>query len=346
MSPVRVLIVDDSAFVRKVLRELLEAASDMEVVGHARNGFDALDQIARLKPDVVTLDLMMPELDGLGVLRALQTMDQPPRVLLVSTSAADSELALEGLQLGALDIVHKPTALATDRLYEVGQELLLKLRVAAASGNQHRTSSPPASPPARIQSEKTRVIVVGTSTGGPQALTRLLSALPGNLDVPLLCVVHIPEGFTASLADRLDKASALRVREAQDGLELAPGLAIVARAGLHLRIQGLPTHATCRLDSLPISLHRPAVDVLFQSAAGVFGDGVLAVVLTGMGNDGLIGARAVREAGGLVITEHPSSSVVDGMPRAVREAGLSDAEVTLEGMARALLARVSALGVR
>jgi two-component system chemotaxis response regulator CheB len=338
MNRTRVLIVDDSAFVRKVLRELIGAAPDMEVVGHARHGFEALEQIASIQPDVITLDLMMPELDGLGVLRALQTFDQPPRVLLVTMSAADSDLALEGLELGALDIVHKPTASATDALYELGDELLLKLRV-AASARVLRSEREVVRPPARVPSERTKVIVVGTSTGGPQALTRLIGALPGDLAVPLLCVLHIPVGFTAPLADRLDKASALRVREAEEGLELAAGLVIVARAGLHLRIEGSAERARCHLDPRPSSLHRPSVDVLFESAAEVFGDGVLAAVLTGMGDDGLRGARAIRDAGGFVLTEHPSSSVVDGMPRAVRDAGLSDAEVSLSNLAATLVGR-------
>ncbi|HVJ18005.1 MAG TPA: chemotaxis-specific protein-glutamate methyltransferase CheB [Polyangiaceae bacterium] len=340
MTRAKVLIVDDSAFARKVLRELIGATPDLEVAGHARHGFEALELISSLRPDVVTLDLMMPELDGLGVLRALQTFDAPPRVLLVSSSAADSDIALEGLALGAFDIVHKPTALATDRLYELREDFLLKLRAAAASARKAPGEPEVALTPARPRGERTRVIVVGTSTGGPQALTRLIGALPADLSVPLLCVVHIPEGFTASLAERLDKSSALRVREAQEGLELAPRLAILARAGLHLRIAGHDGDARCHLDPLPPSLHRPSVDVLFESAAEVFGNGVLAVVLTGMGSDGVAGARAVHDAGGLVLTEHPSSTVVDGMPRAVREASLSDAQVTLGNMAHALVERV------
>lgn len=338
---VRVLIVDDSAFVRKVLRELLSSARDIEVVGYARNGLEALEQIALLRPDVVTLDLMMPELDGLGVLRALRELAERPRVLLVSVSAADSDRAVEGLQLGALDVVHKPTALATDRLYEIGEELLLKVRLAAATSPATAPERrAPAPPPPPLPRGGIKVIVVGTSTGGPQALTRLFEALPGDLSVPLLSVVHIPEGFTASLAERLNKASALTVAEASEGLALGPGLAVVARAGLHLCIEVRGGVPRCHLDALPMAAHRPSVDVLFESAARVFGDGVLAVVLTGMGDDGLEGARAVRSAGGFVITEHPSTSVVDGMPRAVREAGLSNAEVALERMAEALVARL------
>jgi len=339
MRPIKVLVVDDSAFVRKVLRDLLSAVPDIEVVGHARHGFEALEQIARLRPDVVTLDLMMPELDGLGVLQALQATVDPPRVLLVTSSAADSQIALDGLELGALDIVHKPTAFATDRLYDVGADLLLKLRVAGASVRRLQPA-PPRAATARISTERTRVIAVGTSTGGPHALTKLISALPANLHVPLLCVVHIPEGFTASLAERLDHVSALRVREAEEDMALEPGLCILARAGVHLRVTGSEGNPRCRLDHLPNSLHRPSVDVLFESAAAIYGDGVLGVVLTGMGDDGLSGARAIHAAGGAVITEHPSSSVVDGMPRAVREAGLSDCEITLDGMAHALLGRL------
>jgi two-component system, chemotaxis family, protein-glutamate methylesterase/glutaminase len=339
LSRVSVLVVDDSAFARKVLRELRAAAPDIEVVGYARNGFDALEQISLLHPDVVTLDLMMPELDGLGVLSALQRQEAPPRVLLVSSSAADSDLALEALELGAIDIVRKPTALATDQLYDLDDELLLKVRVAASTLRKARVPLETRTP-SGVPEDKVSVVAVGASTGGPQALARLLGALPADLGVPLVAVVHIPEGFTASLAERLDKISALRVCEAQEGLELTPGLAIIARAGLHLRLQPGDGGVRCHLDPLPPAVHCPSVDVLFESAALSYGSGVLGVVLTGMGDDGLRGAAAVHAAGGFLVTEHPSSSVVDGMPRAVREAGLSQAELALEHMASGLLALI------
>jgi two-component system chemotaxis response regulator CheB len=186
------------------------------------------------------------------------------------------------------------------------------------------------------------MLVIGTSTGGPRALNRLLSALPGDLQVPVAAVVHIPEGYTASLAERIDRASELQVLEAADGLEISAGMAVIARAGLHLTlVRTGRRRARCALSAEPAGfMHRPAVDVLFASAAKEFGRGVLAAVLTGMGDDGLAGSRAIRAEGGVVLTEHASSCVVDGMPRAVLLAGLSNGDVTLERMASALVARV------
>jgi two-component system chemotaxis response regulator CheB len=340
--PVRVLIVDDSAFARKVMREVLAKAPEIEIVGIARDGLDALEQCESARPDVIALDLMMPELDGLGVLRALAERPFPPRVVLVSSSALESRIAVEALALGAFSLVQKPTALATDRLYEVGAQLVSELHLAASSLLRAPAPPPSAEPAEPRASGAIEVLVVGTSTGGPRALNRLLSALPGDLLVPVAAVVHIPEGYTASLAERIDRASELQVLEAADGLEIGSGMAVIARAGLHLTlVRTGHRRARCVLSSQPVGLlHRPAVDVLFTSAAKEFGGGVLAAVLTGMGDDGLLGSRAIRAAGGIVLTEHASSCVVDGMPRAVVLAGLSNAEFTLESMASALVARV------
>lgn len=357
-TPIRLLVVDDSAFVRKVVREVVGGDPGVEVVGHARDGLDALEKIQLLEPDVVTLDLVMPDLDGLGVLRALAEHPRAPAVLVVSTSAADSELAVEALQLGAIDLVHKPTALATERMYDMGQDLLAKVRIAAEVARRRppiaappRVDASPASgsaqppvssatrraAPAVEVSLRTAVVVVGTSTGGPQALTRLLADLPGSFPVPLAAVVHIPVGYTEALAERLDRHSALHVVEASDGLVFGAGTAVIARAGVHLRLERVGARAArCVLDPAPASLHRPSVDQLFTSAAAAFGDEVLGVVLTGMGDDGREGARAIRAAGGRVVTEHPDTAIVDGMPRAVREAGLSDGVARLEAMASAL----------
>lgn len=340
--PIRVLIVDDSAFARKVIRELLSSVDDIEIVGIARDGLDALEQCVTSKPDVLTLDLMMPELDGLGVLKSLAETDGGPRVVLVSSTTIDSRLAVEALQLGAVALVQKPTALATTQLYEIGVELIAQIRIAASGRFGVAEAQPVPAVNARAQRHGvTEVIVVGTSTGGPHALTRLFSALPADLAMPVVAVVHIPVGFTASLAERIDRSSPLHVVEASQGLEVGPGMGVIARAGVHLALERIgPMLARCILSPEPTGhLHRPAVDVLFKSAAAEFGSRVLAVVLTGMGDDGLEGARAVNRAGGVVFTEHASSCVVDGMPRSVLMAGLSDAEFALPQMAEALVAR-------
>ena len=231
--PIRVLIVDDSAFVRKVLRELLSQSPEIEVVGIARDGLDALEKVDELKPDVLTLDLMMPNLDGLGVLEALP-LEGAPRVIVVSISGTDTELGAAALQAGALDIVRKPTALATDQLYELGDELIRKVKQAAVARPQRFTQAIQTLPVTSL-SHTREVIVLGTSTGGPQAITRLLAVLPGSLPVPIVIALHIPAGYTEALAARLDAGSALDVREAEDGMELRPGLAVLARGGAHVR---------------------------------------------------------------------------------------------------------------
>ncbi|HWN69039.1 MAG TPA: chemotaxis-specific protein-glutamate methyltransferase CheB [Haliangium sp.] len=341
MTPIRVLIVDDSAFTRKVLREMLESAVGLSVVGTARDGLDALDKIAELAPDVVTLDLVMPGLDGLGVLRALPRPGSP-RVIVVSASAEDSELGIEALQSGAVDLVHKPTSLATDRLYEISAELIAKV-VAAASARPlaPESAAPAALPalPALPASGRTGLVVIGTSTGGPQALTRLLTAMPGDFPAPIAVALHIPYGYTEALARRLDGIAALRIVEASEGLELTPGMAAIAPGGLHMKLQRDEGRLVTRLGVEPImAAYRPSVDALFESAAQTMGGKTLGVVLTGMGDDGYRGARAIRDAGGRVLTESADSCVIDGMPRVVREAGLSSAEATIDEMA-ALIVR-------
>ena len=330
--PIRVLVVDDSAFARKVLRQVLTAAHGLTVVDTARDGLDALEKIAALQPDVVTLDLVMPHLDGLGVLRALAGAASP-RVVVVSSAGEESELAVSALQAGAVDLVHKPTALATDRLYELGAELVAKVNTAA-----HAVVRPgvETTPLAKLQADPASVpwrqlVAVGTSTGGPAALSRLLASLPADFPAPLALALHIPAGYTDALARRLDGQSALEVVEAADGVELRPGRAVLARAGMHLRLERDGGRAWARLDRLPLNTpHHPSVDVLFESVAAGWGADAVGVVLTGMGDDGLVGAGAIRAAGGQVLTESADSCVVYGMPRVVDEAGLSNGSASLK----------------
>lgn len=329
---IRVLVVDDSAFARKVIREVLTAAPDLEVVGIARDGLEALEKIGELAPDVVTLDLVMPELDGLGVLRALPARGGP-RVVVVSVTDADSELAIEALQTGAVDLVHKPTTLATDRLYELGDELIARVRLAAGARVRRPAPVPTVAGPA-ASATRTRLVVIGASTGGPQAFGRLLPALPAAFPVPVVLALHIPAGFTGSLAERLDRSSALTVREAGSREALRAGEALLAPGGAHLVIEpdgrgGLVARTSAEPND---SAHRPSIDVLFESAARAAPGAVLGVVLTGMGSDGLAGARAIVASGGVVLAESETSCIVYGMPRVVIEAGLARAEAPLESL--------------
>lgn len=334
----RVLVVDDSAFARKVLREILCESPHLEVVGFARDGLEALEQIDRLAPDVVTLDLVMPQLDGVGVLRALPP-GSPPCVL-VSVSAPDSELAVEALSLGAFDLVHKPTSQATDRLYELAGELVTTVLAAAGALRRGSAGMRPAREPAsaaapRVAPAEADVVVLGTSTGGPQALSQLVPALDADLP-PVVIALHIPAEYTAPMSARLGRLSRARVVEAQDGLVLSPGLVVIARGGADLEVRREDGRLVAHLVYRPERLYHPSVDVLFESAAHAAGPRTLGVVLTGMGDDGLAGARAIRAAGGRILAEAASSSIVDGMPRSVREAGLADAAVPLGALAAEL----------
>jgi two-component system, chemotaxis family, protein-glutamate methylesterase/glutaminase len=330
MTRPRVVVVDDSAFARTVLARLMRASGKIDVIATARDGKDALERIAALDPDVITLDLTMPELDGLGVLRALAGRARP-RVIVVSISTIDSDLGAEALTLGAIELIAKPTALANDRLHEIRDQLVATV-VAAASG----TAMPPAPRTLVVEPRIGRaaeLIMVGTSTGGPQALTRLISALPASLGAPLTMVLHIPPGYTASLAARLDKISPLEVLEAEDGLELRPGRAVLARGGMHLWIERAGGLLVARLGTATARQFTPSVDELFETGVTAVGAGALGVVLTGMGDDGLVGARKIAAAGGALLTEASSSCVVYGMPRCVYEAGLGAVDVPLDSMA-------------
>jgi two-component system chemotaxis response regulator CheB len=348
MSPIRVLVVDDSAFARKVIREVLARDAGITVVGVARDGAEALEKIAELRPEVVTLDLLMPDLDGLGVLRLLASMPKAgaPRVLVVSTTGSNTELAIEALQQGAVDLVTKPTSLATDQLYELAGELVAKVKAAASATPRlgHGMPIEGAVPATRAlpPSRAVKLVVIGTSTGGPQALTRLFAQLPAGLPVPLAIALHIPAGYTASLAARLSQLGGIPVEEARDGQVLRPGQALIAPGGRHLRVSRKSGQLIARVAHEPRdSLFHPSVDLLFSSAAEQVGAAALGLILTGMGDDGREGSRAIRRAGGAVLAESASSCVVYGMPRSVIEDGLATQEAPLERIPQLLLERLA-----
>ncbi|HYO53587.1 chemotaxis-specific protein-glutamate methyltransferase CheB [Archangium sp.] len=336
----RVLVVDDSAFARKVIRDVLTSTGDLEVIGVARDGLEALEKISDLEPDVVTLDLSMPNLDGLGVLNALPR-GRGPRAVIVTQAEENSESALAALDAGAVALVHKPTALATDRMYELSDELVGAVRAAGTARSPTLLPAAERVPWLPGGEVRKRLVVIGASTGGPQALTRLLSAIPAGFPAPIALVLHIPIGYTAPFAERLNRECQLEVVEASEGLELRPGLVVVARAGLHLKIAREGGLLRAALDVLPMNTaHRPSVDVLFESAAAAVGPDVLGVVLTGMGDDGLAGARLIHAMGGELLTEAPSTCVVYGMPRAVFEAGLGAWQAPLPELPHHIVERV------
>ena len=337
----KVLVVDDSAYVRKVVTQMLLRSPFLEVVATARDGREALEIAAQVNPDVITCDLNMPEMDGVAFVQA-QMARKPVPIVIISVANGAGEQVLAALDAGAIDFLQKPTALASDRLLDVADELIEKVK-AAADAPMHHTV-----PSARSTSAVTvapgaatggiDIIVIGVSTGGPQALKVVIPQLPADLPVPVAIVLHMPPGYTELYAAKLAETTKLSVKEAAEADEVSPGTVLLAPAGRHLTFRRTAGRVVCHLDLRPLdTLHRPSVDVLFHSAAEVFGGRTLGVVMTGMGSDGREGAAWIKASGGRVLTEAEGTCVVYGMPRSVVEAGLSDASIPLEEMADAIV---------
>jgi two-component system chemotaxis response regulator CheB len=339
---IRVVVVDDSAYVRKVMKEMLSRSPQVEVVGTARDGDDAIGVVERLQPDVVTCDLIMPGTDGVEFIRR-QMAARPVPILIVSIASESSERVLSGLDAGGVDFVQKPTALATDKMLDIADDLIAKVKAAAGAPVtrlRHRARSALTSG-RQVFANRYDVVVIGVSTGGPQALKAVIPRLPADFPVPVAIVLHMPIGYTEAYARRLDEASALTVVEAREGDEVRPGVVFIAPAGRHLSF-ARDSAGTVRtwLSVSPLDLpHKPSVDVLFESAAATFGERVLGVVMTGMGDDGRAGAAWIKARNGSILTEAEETCIVYGMPRSVVEAGLSDESVPLDRMAEAIVER-------
>jgi two-component system, chemotaxis family, protein-glutamate methylesterase/glutaminase len=352
-SPVRVVVADDSALMRNIVTRSLTKAG-IEVVGSARDGDEALALCESKRPDAMTLDLTMPGLDGLGVLRILRERNDTniPVVVVSAFSAAHGARAVDALAEGAFDLVSKPTA--NESLDAFVEALGTKVKQAAASRSKRRAPrngaaparpapAPPAATPRRapVRSGVARLVLIATSTGGPRALASLVPKLPAPLGVGTLIVQHMPAGFTGSLATRLNAGSALNVVEARGGEALDPHTALLAPGGLHLRLTDDGRNAQLS-EEPPIGGLRPRADLLIQDAARAYRDRLLLVVLTGMGNDGLAGAREVRRFGGRILVEAEETCTVYGMPRAIVESGLADEVHDLGRLAEVIAAEARA----
>jgi len=339
---IRVLVVDDSMFVRKALSRMLGDAPDIQVVGTAVDGQDGLEKVHTLRPDVVTLDVKMPRVDGLEALRRIMGECPTPVLLLSSLTSEGADVTLRGLELGAIDFVDKSSVQGHMNLLGLADELRAKVRALAGAQRRPGTTRPAPRPAVTPAAQgKVQAVVIGTSTGGPAALQAIIPRLPSNLPVPILVVQHMPVGFTRSLAERLDQKSALVVREARDGEPPQPGRVLIAPAGRHLKLRKVQGEPRLWLDHEPESaLHRPSVDVLMQTAARVYGPGVLGVLLTGMGSDGVEGLRAIRAAGGRTLAQSEESCVIYGMPKAAIDAGVVQRAVDLDRFPDEILAAV------
>jgi len=344
-TPLRIVVADDSAFMRRLLSDALER-NGFTVLAAVEDGDQALKACRDLRPDVLTLDLAMPGLDGIGVLRGLREESSPIPVVVVSAfSPAHGARAVDALAEGAVDLVAKPAA--GEALQSFLMELGEKVTLAASSRRvrpPQRAASTPALPPraaTRVRrSSKPRTVLIACSTGGPRALAEILPKLPSPLGAGALIVQHMPPGFTGSLAERLNRASALNVREAVAGDRLEPGTVLVAPGGQHLRIHPDKTTALDD-DAAPIGGLRPRADLTIADAAKIFGPDLLLVVLTGMGKDGLEGAYEVRKRGGRILVEAESSCTVYGMPRAIVEANLADGVHDLSRLPEAIAAEAA-----
>jgi len=344
-DPVRVLVVDDSALMRKLIPQILATDNGIQVVGTAMDGNFGLKKIEELRPQVVTLDLEMPGMSGLDMLKEIMRRHRVPVIVVSSHSTQGASITLKALSMGAFDFVAKPADVSA-RMPEIAHELITKIKAAAQS--RGITIAAPAAA-SSTTSEKTapsngqrptRVVAIGISTGGPQALQYVLPQLPKEFPATILIVQHMPEGFTEMFSRRLDEICAIRVKEAQSGDLLLPGRALVCPGSRHMKAKRLPLGDVAVLSDEPrVNGHRPSVDVLFKSVAEEFGNKTVALLMTGMGEDGAEGMNHVKAAGGMTIAQSEDSCVVYGMPKAAIERGYAVRVVGLEAIANTLLAQ-------
>lgn len=343
MKPIRVLIADDAVVVRRLLTTVIDEDPELEVVGIAANGAIAVAKVEQLKPDIVTLDVEMPELDGLGALAAIRKTNRALPIIMFSTlTERGASATLEALSLGASDYVTKPANVGSvaAAMESVRRELIPKIKSLVRRSTPAATraaADPTPPPPLKVPvshvppTGRCDVVAIGSSTGGPIALASVLGMLPGNLGVPVVVTQHMPPVFTRLLAQRLDGSMPIRVREAEEGDILSPGTVYIAPGDYHMTFRRGPAGVQVVLNQNdPVNYCRPAVDVMYQSICDVYRGDVLAVVLTGMGHDGRDGAALLKSKGAQVIAQDESSSVVWGMPGAVAQAGLADAVLPID----------------
>jgi len=343
MNPkIRVLVVDDSALMRKLIPQALSQDSGIEVVGTAMDGLIGLKKIEELHPQVVTLDLEMPRMDGMEMLREITRKHHVPVIAFSAHTEQGANVTLKALSLGAFDFVRKPQDAALGHIEQIASELALKIRAAATAGAPKLIITEPAAGKRNSRNLGTnrffsRVVGIGVSTGGPNALQYLFSQLPEDFPGTLIVVQHMPEGFTEMFARRLDESSAIEVKEARSGDLLLPGRALICPGNRHIKIRRMEHGDVALLVDQPrINGHRPSVDVLFESIASEFRGMGVAVLMTGMGDDGAVGLGAVRSAGGFTIAQSLDTCVVESMPRAAIDRGFAMRVVPLQNITSTL----------
>ncbi|HSM87206.1 MAG TPA: chemotaxis response regulator protein-glutamate methylesterase [Candidatus Limnocylindrales bacterium] len=345
---IRVLVVDDSALMRKLIPQILARDSQIEVVGTAMDGAFGLKKIDDLKPDVVTLDLEMPRMDGMETLRQITRKHRVPVIIVSALTTEGATATFKALALGALDFVAKPRDAASVHMDEIAEDLIAKIKVASktkmlnAAAPSLLERPKPAKPAARLHKDPTKIIAIGVSTGGPNALQYLLSQLPGDFPGSIVVVQHMPEGFTEMFARRLNECCAIDVKEAQSGDVLMAGRALICPGDRHIRVRRMTLANTVVLsDEARVNGHRPSVDILFRSVAVEFASQAIGILMTGMGDDGAAGLGQIKSAGGLTIAQTEESCVVFGMPKAAIERGFAMRVVPLDSLANTLVNQCS-----
>ncbi|HBA88266.1 MAG TPA: chemotaxis response regulator protein-glutamate methylesterase [Geobacter sp.] len=347
MKKIRVVVVDDSAYNRRAITRMLEELPGVEVVGYATNGEEGIRRVIDLTPDLVTLDLEMPRMDGFTMLRILMASSPVPVIVISSTSG--DEKVFKALELGAVDFIAKPTTIISDELLKIQQDLhekvqaVFKLNMARVQkGSEPAPSAPDIAlpPPAAGSAANIDVVAIGSSTGGPPALQRIFTAFKEPPPFALVISQHMPSGFTNAFAERLNRSSGFEVREARDGDEVIAGRALIAPGGKNMLFARMGEKIVARIVP-PGQKDRyvPSVDVMFRSCAEQYGNRMLAVVLTGMGNDGALGVRDAKRMGAQVVAESEESAVVFGMPREAIATGLVDRVVPMDAMVREIVFR-------
>lgn len=345
---IRVVVVDDSAFMRKAIGSMLQNDPEIEVVGTAKNGQEGLDMVRQLNPDVVTMDIEMPVMDGLTALKHIMMESPRPVIMISSLTVEGAEATLKAMDAGAVDFIPKKLSRVSLEIIKIEQDLRAKVKAVARRPGVFRAqrSRPvrpmPVASPRPAPGKGRTVVAIGVSTGGPPAVQSILSRLPADFSATILIAQHMPKAFTGPFAKRLDSLSPLRVSEAVDGAPMLPGAVYVAPGGSHLRVRREGLKCSVEVSSEPASsLYKPSANELLASVAEVVGDRALGVMLTGMGNDGLEGARRLKAEGGRLLAQSDATCVVYGMPKAVVDAGLADEVVDLEEMPSAVLAALA-----
>ncbi|MCE1248210.1 MAG: chemotaxis response regulator protein-glutamate methylesterase [Firmicutes bacterium] len=342
---ISVFLIDDSVLIRKRITRILDSDRRIQVIGSASNGEEALQKLETIKPDVITLDVEMPKINGLEFLKLIGKKSDIPIIMLSALTKQGADVTIKALELGAIDFICKPTASDPTQMEKFSKELILKIRSAAlmkkdskiqrpaAASNGSSAARPSASALSSIDLSSFKkklsnpAVAIGISTGGPKTLLHVIPEIPADFPAPIFVAQHMPQGFTKSLAERLDSISKIQVKEARNGEAVKPGTCYIAPGDNHLTVMNmsLSKGKMVKVSDQPReSLYKPSVDIMFESIAEIYGGDAIAIVMTGMGTDGTKGIKVIRNRGGKTIAEDKSSCIVYGMPRSVIEAGLAD----------------------